>query len=96
MTRLYVTPDEAAGLLAQADADHAQHPQYANYWDGWRVVEVTAQVRTKLGVAFEPGDLALAAPPETVAPFRTVYSTRNKINTSVQGALVREVPIVFA
>lgn len=28
------------GLLRDANASHAEYPQYANYWDDWSVVQV--------------------------------------------------------
>lgn len=58
-------------LVAEADTAHLQHPQYREHWGGWRVAEVTRRIRTKLGVAFEPGDLVLVSPKtydEKVAP----------------------------
>jgi hypothetical protein len=60
-----------AALVAEADTAHLQYPQYREHWDGWRVAEVTRRFRTKLGVAFEPGDLVLVSPEtydEKVAP----------------------------
>jgi hypothetical protein len=51
-----------AHLRAEAAAEHAQYPQYDGYWDDWRLAEVTRRVKTKRGVAFEPGDLVLVSP----------------------------------
>jgi hypothetical protein len=47
---------------AEAESAHAQYPQYAGHWNGWRIAEITRTVRTKLGVAFEVGDLVLVSP----------------------------------
>ena len=49
-------------LIAQADADLGHHPQYKGYWNDWAVGTVTRKVRTKLGVAFEKGDVVLVSP----------------------------------
>lgn len=69
------------------------YPQYEGYWDGdeWRVVRFTKRVLTKMGVAFEPGDLALLRDPDPREVARygsdvdhpTAYSFRNEVNTSV-------------
>ena len=45
----------------EAEAKHAQYPQYVGHWDGWRIAEITRTVRTKLGTAFEAGDLVLVS-----------------------------------
>jgi hypothetical protein len=58
-------------LITEAAAAHAQYPQYEGHWDNWRVAEITRRVRTKMGVAFQAGDLVLVAPQTTtekVAP----------------------------
>jgi hypothetical protein len=88
-------------VLAQAMRDEAQeatvaYPQYLGHWDGWRVVEITESVRTKLGQAFEPGDLALRRPGQCHgdAGFVTCYSRRNGVNTSVPTTSIREIFIV--
>jgi hypothetical protein len=64
----------AADLREQAETDLATHyPQYRKHWNGWRVVEVTRRVPTKLGLAFEAGELVLCSPDthtEKVAPSR--------------------------
>lgn len=55
----------AARLRREADAAHAEWPQYVGHWDDWRVAQVTRKVSTKQGVAFEAGDLVLVAPAVT-------------------------------
>lgn len=49
-------------IVAEAQARHAQYPQYEGHWTGdeWVVVRVTKTIRTKMGVAFEQGDLSIA------------------------------------
>ena len=49
-------------LITEAAEAHAQYPQYAGHWDGWRVAEITRNVRTKMGQAFRAGELVLVAP----------------------------------
>lgn len=72
---------------------NAGFPQYVGYFDDWTLVEVTATIRTKLGVAFNPGDLVIARPASDLDAdgFRTCYSPRNGIATSVPTEAVREV-----
>lgn len=102
----------AATLRAEAAEAHAAYRQYDGYWDGWRVAEITKRVRTKLGVAFEAGDLVLVSPdtrdekiptrggePYEQWPertFATAYSRRNKCNTGVFAEDVREIEITDA
>lgn len=51
-----------AKLVAQANAAHAQYPQYAGHWDAWRLAEVTRRQTGKSGLQFETGDLTLVSP----------------------------------
>lgn len=81
-----------AMLVREAQEQHAAYPQYAGHWESWRVVEVTERVRTKLGVAFEPGDVVLAAPTLTEG-MATLYSRSNRVSTSVDPAIVGEVRV---
>jgi hypothetical protein len=64
--RVHGTADTIAHLrqtlVAEATEAFKRYPQYEGHWDGWRVAEITRRVRTKLGVAFEAGDLVLVAP----------------------------------
>ena len=81
-------PTTLAGLKAEAEAAHAQFPQYKGHWDGWKLARITRRIRTKLGVAFEPGDVVLAKDetiPDPAGDQRAVvaYSFRNKADTSL-------------
>lgn len=49
-------------LIKEAAEAHAQYSQYNGFWDTWRVVEVVKPVRTKLGQAFQVGDIVLRSP----------------------------------
>lgn len=82
-----------ATIVAQAAERHAPYPQYAGHWDGqeWQLVTITKRVKTKLGVAFEAGEVALARadrvggyPHPKGWTFVTAYSVRNGIDTSVR------------
>lgn len=82
-----------ATIVAQAAERHAPYPQYAAHWDGpeWQLVTITKRVKTKLGVAFEPGDVTLARadrgdgyPHPKGWTFLMAYSVRNGIDTSVR------------
>lgn len=57
-----VTGHLAAAIRAQADADHAQYPQYAGHWDDWRLAEITRDVKAHGAYAFRKGDLVLVSP----------------------------------
>jgi|ETNvirnome_2_300_1030623.scaffolds.fasta_scaffold111839_1 hypothetical protein len=69
---------------------HAECPQYDYHWAGWRLVRVKQQVTTKGGLAFADGDFALMNPSvnkdQQRDGFRTVYSIRNGVDTSVNQA----------
>lgn len=77
-----------AHVIAVADSFHLPYPQYANFWDGpeWGLMQAKRQIKTKGGVAFEPGDW-------TVVKLQwygigggsdyTAYSIRNRCNTAV-------------
>jgi hypothetical protein len=87
--------DKVAGVRrADAEAAHAAYPQYVGHWTGWTLVEITEQVRTKSGIAFEPGDLVLANPKCWGPMFVTCYSYRNRINTSVPSSFVRAIRVI--
>lgn len=78
-----------AAFKAEAEAAHAQYPQYQGHWDGWVLGQLTRTVRTKLGVAGVKGELVLMAP-TSFQGIRTFYSRRNRIDTTVTYSL-REV-----
>lgn len=73
---------------------HARFPQYEGHWgdDKWQVGVIRSRVRTKLGVAFERGDLILWHEPtaedirfaekDGLPAHRTAYSIRNGIDTA--------------
>jgi len=54
--------DIAAAIRAEANARHAQYPQYAGAWDDWHLVTVTKRISSRGGVAFEKGEIALCKP----------------------------------
>jgi hypothetical protein len=87
---------KASELRAEADRAHSGLTQYAGYWDSYTdLVEVTKAVRTKLGTAFEAGELAISDPAPTnrewPAGYVACYSVRNRITTSVPADKVRVV-----
>lgn len=80
----FATREEVA---AAAEQQHADHPQYRGHWDGdeWQPVRLTRRVTTKMGVAFEAGDVTLARwTPDTDDTVATAYSFRNRVDTSVR------------
>lgn len=86
-----------ATLRMAAEADNAAYPQYAGHWDGWGVCRVKRRVTTKMGVAFEKGDLAICRPsifdPETGKRTITLYSARNAVDTGIFARDVVELPL---
>jgi hypothetical protein len=85
----YLPKAEAlAALKADAERTHAQYPQYKGHWDNYRLCRVKKTIKTKMGVAFEKGDLAIMVEFEgsDIAPqlkgSLTVYSQRNGIDNT--------------
>ena len=86
--------DATVYLLNQAENDLSHYPQYSGHWNGWVLAKVTRDVKTKLGMAFRRGDLVLVEPDMSryerasdvalTQGFRTCYSHRNRVNTSVK------------
>lgn len=73
----------------------AQWPQYAGHFSGYRLVKIKSEVKTKAGLAFTRGEYALATKRSDELPglpssgrFVTVWSRRNKIDTSVRATEV--------
>lgn len=51
------TADQIADVLrAEAEAAHKSYPQYAGHWDGWTIGYLTADVKTKAGLAGTKGE----------------------------------------
>jgi hypothetical protein len=79
-------------IIEQAEAAHARYPQYAGHWSGeeWKLVKVNRRIVSKLGVAFEVGDVTIARPDpydERDNAGRLLwfaYSTRNNVDTAVR------------
>ncbi len=71
----------------EAEKDHQQYPQYQGHWDGWGLVQVTKKIKTKMGVAFEKGDIVLCNFAVRfglkLEAYTTAYSFRNRCNTSI-------------
>ena len=73
-------------IIEQANRDHAQYPQYRGHWDGpeWILVRFKKAIKTKMGLAFERGDVTVArADRGGDSKYITAYSFRNRIDTSV-------------
>jgi hypothetical protein len=73
-------------IRAEAEAKHAQYPQYKGHWDGWFLIRMTRRVRSKLGVAFEKGEIALAKEddfPDGPRQMFVAYSRRNNVDTLI-------------
>lgn len=68
-----------------AEALNWEYPQYKGHWDGdeWEVGTVTRRIETKMGVAFEAGDVTLVKRPTFLGFSRTAFSFRNVVDTAV-------------
>lgn len=65
----------------------AQYPQYAGHFDGYTLVRVKRAIRTKLGLAFEAGEMAIAIKSRDILTGKarvTVWSLRNGVDTGVR------------
>lgn len=76
-----------ASLAAYAAHTHQQYPQYAGHWDGpeWVLVRISQTIRTKSGVAWWEGDLAIAKrlPGPGGWGGWLAYSIRNGVDTQL-------------
>ncbi len=83
-----ITRQIEAVILAAEDR-HSRYPQYKGHWrtPEWRPVRLKRGLRTKMGQAFEKGDLTVARQ-DRGPEFVTVYSFRNGIDTSVRAGNV--------
>lgn len=81
-------------LVAQAESQLAQYPQYEGHWDDWTVGLVKRDIKTKAGLAFRKGDAVLVQPiirDLTESSFAkrknklgvTAYSFRNRCDTGL-------------
>jgi hypothetical protein len=74
-------------LIEQAEEAHKQYPQYEGHWRtwDWDVAKIRRKVRTKMGIAFEIGDIVLVRrqPGLTKSLGWTAYSFRNSCDTAV-------------
>lgn len=82
--------DVADVVRTAAYGFHAAYPQYEGHWDGpeWKVVRIRSRVVTKMGVAFEAGDVTIARREgvdwfTSQQPRWVAYSWRNAIDTAV-------------
>lgn len=80
-------------LVATAAAQVARYPQYEDHFADYRLVRVTCDVKTKMGLAFARGEFAIATEKKDDLPglpssgrYVTVWSRRNKVDTSVRVA----------
>lgn len=82
-------------LQSTATAQVSQWPQYAGHFAGYKLVRIKRDVRTKGGLAFKQGEYAIGTPHRDELPglpssgkFVTVWSRRNKVDTSVRATEV--------
>lgn len=88
MTNTKMTEAKRVELVAVANAQNAQWPQYRGMFEGYRIGRVTRTVKTKLGLAFEKGEIVIwncesrdiGRGPEVSF---VAYSVRNRCNTGL-------------
>ncbi len=80
-------------LKVTAAAQVGQCPQYTGHFASYRLVRLKCDVKTKAGLAFARGEYAIATERRDELPglpssgrFVTVWSRRNKVDTSVRAA----------
>ena len=80
-------------LKSIATSQVAQYPQYKGHFADYRLVRIKREVKTKMGLAFASGEYAIATTVRDELPnlpssgrFVTVWSRRNKVDTSVKTA----------
>ena len=76
--------------VAEAEKQVAQYPQYKGHFDiGWQLAVIKNDVRTKMGLAFEKGEVIIAKTENGLCapwfnPIRILgWSVKNRIATSV-------------
>jgi hypothetical protein len=52
----------ADALRSEAEAQHINHPQYANHWDGWIVATAKRTVKMHGRIVLHPGEFCLMDP----------------------------------
>lgn len=89
--------DQRLALIAEAEQQNAQWPQYRGHWSGpeWDLYIVRRDVKTKLGLAFRRGQVALGkesgvieSGPYTGQKSFTLYSSLNKCDTGLRACHV--------
>jgi hypothetical protein len=82
-------------LIRSAAFYTREYPQYKKHFDDYRLVRVTADIVTKMGLAFTRGELAIASPhPANFGvdgvsngiAYVTVWSARNRCDTVIERA----------
>lgn len=71
-------------VVRAAEQAHAGHPQFRGHWRGpeWKLVLLRRAIHTKLGTAFERGDVTIAKAAEP--GYLTAYSVRNEADTRIE------------
>lgn len=81
-----------ADLRAIADFENRKYPQYAGHWDGpeWILVEITTDVRTKLGRAFFAGELARVESTSFSAVARELGVSDNAVRKRLRSSMAEQ------
>ncbi len=88
MTPMPMTDGTLETLKLSAEYKMSQYPQYKGHFAGYKLCVVQKQVKTKLGLAFYDGEIAMYDPAtenDGLHPgFVVVWSMSNRCDTSVK------------
>jgi hypothetical protein len=73
----------ATVLKRRAAAQMAQYPQYAGHFNKYVLCRVKRDVKTKMGLAFSKGEVAICKPQDWSGSSVVVWSMRNAIDTHI-------------
>lgn len=74
--------DLLATLKKDAAAQVASYPQYKGHFDDYVLVTMQRKVVTKMGHAFDKGEVTIARPAKE-GDYRTAWSFKNRCDTSI-------------
>lgn len=77
-------------LIDQANKDMAKWPQYKGKFDYHTLFRVKKNVKTKMGLAFTKGEIAIGSYNENNRSY-VLYSVRNKCETALPLNYIEEV-----
>jgi len=87
---------ERERLIVAAKERVKEYPQYLGHFDGYILIRIKKDVRTKMGLAFRKGELAIAKPVgveilgrrKGLDQWATAFSISNGVDTSISARAV--------